>query len=194
LDYTFSAFHPIYYWVRILVTHGSQDAILSARKALKEKLAVAKNKHNIRQQIQLLSHLALTEDRLGNHNAAAGTLTQAVNLAKPGQFTRSIIDAGSELWPYLQQIQDQSNSPNPYIAQLLSAFRTNGTGAKKLLTNREIEILTMMKGGSSNGEIARDLVISLYTVKRHASNIYRKLDVNGRQGAIAKAQHIGILS
>jgi LuxR family maltose regulon positive regulatory protein len=194
LDNINLSFLPVFYWVRILVTHGNQDAIFSARKTLKQKLAAAQNRHNIRQQIQLLSHLALIDDHLGNQEAAAGALIEAVDLAKLGGFIRSIIDAGPELRSYLQEIQDQASSPHPHIVQLLSAYRSNGIGSDKPLTSREKEILTMMQAGLSNGEIAQNLVISLYTVKRHASNIYRKLDVAGRRQAIDKAEQMGTLS
>ena len=45
------------------------------------------------------------------------------------------------------------------------------------LTAREHEIATLVVGGSSNKEIARDLEISPRTVEVHRSNIFKKLDV-----------------
>jgi len=62
-----------------------------------------------------------------------------------------------------------------------------------LLTMREVEILKLVAAGKSNQEIADDLFISIHTTKRHASNIYTKLDVNGRQQAIHRAKQLGIL-
>jgi LuxR family maltose regulon positive regulatory protein len=50
-----------------------------------------------------------------------------------------------------------------------------------------------MQVGLTNKEIANELVISVYTVKRHATNIYNKLEVGGRRQAIRKAQQLGIL-
>ena len=50
-----------------------------------------------------------------------------------------------------------------------------------------------MRDGLTNEEIASKLVISVHTVKRHATNIYRKLDVRGRWQAIRKAQQMGLL-
>ena len=53
------------------------------------------------------------------------------------------------------------------------------------LTAREVEVLKLIESGSSNQDIARQLVISIPTVKRHITNIYTKLDVKSRTQAIA---------
>jgi NarL family two-component system response regulator LiaR len=58
------------------------------------------------------------------------------------------------------------------------------------LTNREREVLALMVEGRSNTEIARELVISVTTVKFHVSNILSKLGADSRTEAVAKAlQH-----
>ncbi len=62
-----------------------------------------------------------------------------------------------------------------------------------LLTQRELEVLQLIEDGLSNKDVAQILVISVHTVKRHASNIYAKLHVSGRQEAIFRAKEIGIL-
>jgi two-component system, NarL family, nitrate/nitrite response regulator NarL len=62
------------------------------------------------------------------------------------------------------------------------------------LTSREIEIISAIKQGSSNREIAGQLAISEETVKRHLSNIYGKLGVSSRLelAVLASEQHLGI--
>ncbi len=52
--------------------------------------------------------------------------------------------------------------------------------SKSELTPREVEIISEIKAGSSNREIARTLSISEETVKRHLSNIFEKLGVSSR--------------
>ena len=47
--------------------------------------------------------------------------------------------------------------------------------------------------GCSNNEISNELVIAIGTVKRHAINIYTKLDVKNRTEAVAKARQLGLL-
>jgi two-component system nitrate/nitrite response regulator NarL len=67
---------------------------------------------------------------------------------------------------------------------------TSGFG----LTSREVEIISAIKEGSSNREIASKLAISEETVKRHLSNIYGKLGVSSRLelAVLASEQHLGI--
>ena len=55
------------------------------------------------------------------------------------------------------------------------------------LTAREVEVLRLVAGGSSNREVADALVVSEHTVARHLQNIYAKLGVSSRTAASAFA-------
>ncbi len=55
-----------------------------------------------------------------------------------------------------------------------------GPGGGSELTSREIEIVSAIKTGRSNKEIALQMSISEETVKRHLSNIYAKLGISSR--------------
>lgn len=55
------------------------------------------------------------------------------------------------------------------------------------LSNREIEVLTLVADGRSNEEIAERLFLSVRTVERHLSNIYAKLRVSGKSARAAAA-------
>lgn len=61
------------------------------------------------------------------------------------------------------------------------------------LTARELEILKLAAGGSSNGKIARELFVTEQTVKFHLSNVYRKLGVVNRTEASHFAYTHGLL-
>jgi DNA-binding CsgD family transcriptional regulator len=56
-----------------------------------------------------------------------------------------------------------------------------------LLTPREVEVLERVSAGSSNKVIARELGISLHTVKFHIESLFRKLGVRTRAEAVARA-------
>ncbi len=54
------------------------------------------------------------------------------------------------------------------------------------LSDREIEVALLLLDGKSYDEIAEELFISKYTVKRHAHNLYQKMDVTNKVGLISK--------
>ncbi len=60
------------------------------------------------------------------------------------------------------------------------------------LTNREVEVLALIRSGIRNADIARHLVLSPRTVDHHVSSILRKLDVKTRGEAAAAATRLGL--
>jgi DNA-binding NarL/FixJ family response regulator len=60
------------------------------------------------------------------------------------------------------------------------------------LTDREREVLELIAQGKSNAEIAKTLVISVKTVRNHASNIFNKLQVTDRAQAAIRAREAGL--
>ncbi len=61
------------------------------------------------------------------------------------------------------------------------------------LTERELEIITALAHGRANKQIARDLSISEKTVRNHISNIYKKLHVYDKLGAVLYAIREGLV-
>ncbi len=185
---------------RILTFAGSPAEVKSVVQLLRSNLAQAKAEHFTLRVIQINIHLALAQRKLDKQKSALRSLEEAVRLAQPGRFIRTFVDAGPELRPVLEKLQGQNIAPD-YIPQILAAFPDAHSPIAKpapaiatLLTRREAEILQLMQVGRSNQEIADELVISIHTVKRHATNIYNKLAVNGRQSAIYHAKELNILS
>ena len=72
-------------------------------------------------------------------------------------------------------------------AQALASAATQSHLPGNALTERELDVLRCMVGGSNNNEIALQLVISLGTVKFHISNIFQKLGVENRVEAVKMA-------
>lgn len=67
-------------------------------------------------------------------------------------------------------------------AKVVSSYPDKSTNLK--LTQREIDIIKLLDKGLSNQQIADTLYISVYTVKRHIQNIYRKMDVPNKTKAL----------
>ena len=60
------------------------------------------------------------------------------------------------------------------------------------LSSRETEVLRLLAGGDSNGQITAQLGLSINTVERHVVNLYRKIDARGRAEATAWAIRNGV--
>lgn len=61
------------------------------------------------------------------------------------------------------------------------------------LTNKELEVLSLLADGGSNAEIAETLFVSTSTVKTHLIHIYQKLEVSRRTEAIKKGRGLKII-
>src|SRR3984885_13551059 len=61
------------------------------------------------------------------------------------------------------------------------------------LTRREVSILKRLESGLSNKEIADTIFVSEGTLKWHLHNVYSKLHVKNRSGAMARARTLGIV-
>ena len=73
--------------------------------------------------------------------------------------------------------------------------RANGSSTRleDPLSEREIEVLDLLASGKTNSEVARDLFVSVGTVKSHTGNIYRKLGAKNRAEALARARELGLI-
>jgi DNA-binding NarL/FixJ family response regulator len=75
-----------------------------------------------------------------------------------------------------------------------SAGPAQRPGALEALTPRELEVLTLVARGLSNGEIASEFVLSEATVKTHVKRVLRKLAVRDRVQAVVLAYEAGLVT
>ena len=87
-----------------------------------------------------------------------------------------------------------------YVRRLLAADRDNeparSSGAERLiepLSGREVDVLRLLATDLGGPDIARQLVVSLNTVRTHTKNIYAKLGVNNRRAAVRRAEELHLL-
>jgi DNA-binding NarL/FixJ family response regulator len=87
----------------------------------------------------------------------------------------------------------------PEIAKRLMGFFASHQSATAPLprafpeiTEREEEVLSLIAQGKSNQEIARELYLTIKTVRNHASNIFLKLQVADRAQAVIRAREAGL--
>jgi LuxR family maltose regulon positive regulatory protein len=60
------------------------------------------------------------------------------------------------------------------------------------LSARELEVLRLLRSDLSGPDIARELIVSLNTVRSHTKSIYAKLGVNNRREAVRRATELGL--
>ena len=61
------------------------------------------------------------------------------------------------------------------------------------LSERELTVLRLLGTELSGPEIARELMVSLATIRTHTQNIYGKLGVNNRRAAVRRAEEFDLL-
>nr|WP_316046428.1 LuxR C-terminal-related transcriptional regulator [Planococcus glaciei] len=60
------------------------------------------------------------------------------------------------------------------------------------LSERELDVLRLLRTDMSGPDIAQELNVSLNTLRSHTKNIYGKLEVNNRRAAIRRAEELGL--
>ena len=75
----------------------------------------------------------------------------------------------------------------PDVARVEALSRAGTAAPPAGLTAREVEVLRLVAEGRTNREIAKALVLSDHTVRRHLQNIFNKIGVSSRAAATAFA-------
>ena len=173
-------------------------------------LQKASQGHGVLRCIQVRAHLALVYTKQGRLEDALGELQQALSLGQAGGFIRAFVDLGAGMGELLRQFVALASADEAiidYAVQILNAFpappatsdpaqrvwRQSRVAMIEPLTRRESEVLGLLAQDLSYREIAAQLVVTLNTVKKHASHVYGKLGVNNRTDAIEKAVLLQVL-
>jgi LuxR family maltose regulon positive regulatory protein len=146
---------------------------------------------------------AIILEKIGKQDDALDAMAEALSLASGEGYVRAILDQGEPVIRLLYLAAQEGIQP-AYSLQLIQEFEQVSPSAVRVLgrstelveglSEREVEVLNLIAKGSTNQEIAQELILSLYTVKSHARNIYSKLGVKNRTEAVARARRIGLLS
>jgi LuxR family maltose regulon positive regulatory protein len=150
------------------------------------------------QRLKVTVLQALAHGAQGEKEAAVQVLADALALAEPGGFIRIFLDEGRPMAALLRETAKHGATSN-YVRRLLGAFgepevKTPATQPLiEPLTERELEVLRLLGTYLKGPEIARELMVSLNTIRTHTKNIYNKLGVNNRQAAVRRAEELDLL-
>lgn len=145
----------------------------------------------------LLVTKALSLSELHDMTGADVAIREALEIGRDKGYRRLFIDEGESMYRLLDRIYTPRVN-DPYLRDLMVQIREAPTldtpkRAKSSLSKREIDILRLASKGYYSKEIARELGISIETVKTHLKNIYAKLNTQNRMEAVNKAMQFGLL-
>ncbi len=147
--------------------------------------------------LDILLVQALAHEAQGNHPQALAALERALSLAEPEGYISIFVDEGPPMAALLREAAKHC-TVSEYARQLLAAFgKAEGrTPVTQLLieplSEREQEVLKLLRTDLNGPEIARHCMVSLSTIRTHTQNIYAKLGVNNRRAAVRRAEELDL--
>ncbi len=187
---------------RLMLAQGVRDRndeqVREAKQLLDSLLRAASGGGRSGSVIDILVAQALTLHATGDSASAMETLERAVVLGEPEGYVRTFVDEGAPMEGLLTLASKQRAAPDA-VSRLLAAFgRPRGSAVDQPLieplSERELEVLRLLESDLHGPDIARELFVSLNTVRTHTKNIYAKLGVNSRRAAVRRSAELGLLS
>jgi LuxR family maltose regulon positive regulatory protein len=154
--------------------------------------------------LNILLVQALAHQAQGNRPQALAALESALALAEPEGYVRIFVDEGEEMRLLIKKQSHNRDHPlSGYADKLLAAFTQPVAAPKSAilhlksdmiepLSERELEVLKLLRTDLNGPEIALDCMVSLNTIRTHTQNIYAKLGVNNRRAAVRRAEELNL--
>jgi LuxR family maltose regulon positive regulatory protein len=198
---------------RVLVTRyktGLADDDLQAALGLLERLLqAAEAGGRIGSVIEILIVQSLALQAQGDQARALAALEHALSLAEPEGYVFIFVDEGEVMRILIEALsRNPSSALCGYAARLLAAFPKPVTDSRSSLleteaqsvrtilveplSDRELEVLRLLRSELSGPEIAQQLMVSLNTLRTHTKNIFSKLGVNNRRAAVHRAEELDL--
>lgn len=175
-------------YIRVLI---KKRRFSEASAKLAEEERTARNDGRYEQLITILILSALVEKYRNDENKALVYISEAVQIAAPGEYIRNFLDEGKDAILLARRVRHIA----PEFVDKLDDNKkiVHAKGLVEELKAKEYEIIKLIAEGLSNDEISKRLYITTGTVKWYISNIYAKFGVNKRTQAVKKARQLGII-
>ncbi len=131
-------------------------------------------------------------------------LARALALAEPEGWVRVFVGEGEPMRTLLATLA--RDRPSAYVQRMVDAAPTVPRPVPSPrqepvqqplvdpLSERELVVLRLLATDLDGPSIARELVVSLNTVRTHTKHVYTKLGVNNRRSAVSRANELGLLN
>jgi LuxR family maltose regulon positive regulatory protein len=168
--------------------------------------------------IEILVLQALALQAQGSITPALAPLERALALAEHEGYVRIFVDNGKSMAELLKRLEAKDrtlrrkqyilkllsaidihegihppDSDLPYVSMVINRSTSSPQPLIEQLSERELEVLRLLRTDLKGPEIARELMVSLSTIRTHTQNIYAKLGVNDRRAAVRRAEELNLL-
>ncbi len=152
--------------------------------------------------IEILILLADAQRSANDADAARSALDEALRRAEPEGHVRLFLHAGPAVTDLLRSAASEATASS-YAQRVLSATDrvrqapppAPGSSAPGLidpLSDRELDVLRLLRSDLTGPDIARELHVSVNTLRTHTKHIYTKLGATNRREAVTRADELGL--
>ena len=191
---------------RLLIAKYREDQVqrvIDEAVSLLDRLLEAAEAHGRGGSVnEILVLQALAEDAKGQRQQALAALERALVQTEPEGYVRLFLDEGAPMSKLLRRAATKGVVPGS-VDKLLRAsgvaeddrHRTPATTetVTAALSERELQVLELLKTTMSGPEIARELFISVNTLRTHTRHIFEKLEADSRAAAVRRAEERGLI-
>jgi len=180
------------------IADPSSGAATEANGLLARLLDAAEAGGRVGSANEILVLQSLAFEAQGQTSLALEPLARALDRAEPEGYVRLFLDEGAPMLRLLRAAAGAGIRPD-YVRRLSQALRREeGAGAEQqpvaeTLSERELHVLRLLATTLSGPEIARELHVSLNTMRTHTKHVFAKLEVTSRAAAVRRAEAIGLI-
>ena len=177
----------------VLLARGTAEAVEQATGLLRRLLTAADDGHRDGSALEILVLLTLARSAAGDSAGATTSLRKALALAEPQGYVRSVLDADPALMDVLRPL---AGAGDGHAARILAAGRSAPLRQRfrssdpDELSERELDVLRLLRSDLTGPEVARELHVSLNTLRTHTKHIYTKLGATNRREAVTRAAEL----
>lgn len=181
---------------------GAEDTIRQAATLLDRLLEAAEGSGRNGSANEILILQALAQEAQGHRPLALVSLERALVQTAPEGYIRLFLDEGAPMAALLRAVQPHGIAAD-HRRRLLHAFATapgesltvsrDAASSLEILSQRELQVLRLLDTEMTGPEIARELFVSVNTLRTHTKHIFAKLDVNSRVTAVRSAKERGLI-
>jgi LuxR family maltose regulon positive regulatory protein len=180
---------------RLMLARSTGGELCSFIGRLREAAEVGGRRASV---VELRVVEALAHRAMERSGPALDALCNALELAAREGHVRPFLDDRDALSELLKLAARRRVTPD-FVRRLLAEASSAPAVSDhpdliEPLSDREVDVLRLLRTDLSGPEIAREMVVSLNTVRTHTKNIFEKLGVNSRRAAVRRAGELELFS